>query len=138
MVDRLPVGVIVTAHDGHADARRVGSWAIVRIDWNEKRFVIGNVGNVEIRVVGAESLPSFVVRRGILGSNAPKPRVTEHAWDPRFLFVLHTDGLKGRWRWNQFAHLAQRPADELATTMLSALARDDDDATVVVLKEVRP
>jgi anti-sigma regulatory factor (Ser/Thr protein kinase)/serine/threonine protein phosphatase PrpC len=101
-----------------------------------------SVGNVEARMLAApaalrnaQSASGFVVRRGVLGLSAPSPVVTGQQWDPRALLVLHSDGLRAHWRWEEFAHLAQQPASTIAQRLLDALAKDDDDATVVVVRD---
>ena len=84
---------------------------------------------------GAKSM-HFVIRRGVLGLNAPKPVVTEHHWEPGNVLVLFSDGLRGHWQWADFPHLATASATVTAQRLLDTLARDDDDATVVVVREV--
>lgn len=108
--------------------------ALARFNWGRARLVFASVGNVEARAWGNSEPMNFILRRGIIGANAPLPVVTEHPWDPRYVLVLHSDGLRTRWRWEDFPHLAVASATVAAQQLLRSLAKDDDDATVVVVK----
>lgn len=96
-----------------------------------------SIGNITLRVYGPEFQPAIKIRRGIIGFNAPKPLVTEHDWDPNYLMVLHTDGIRSNWRWDDFTSLSEISAASAAHLLLQGLAKDEDDATVIVVKKVR-
>ncbi|MCL4367924.1 MAG: ATP-binding protein/SpoIIE family protein phosphatase [Actinobacteria bacterium] len=108
--------------------------ALARFDCASWKLAFASVGNVEARVFGGRQAMSFMVRRGVIGLNAPSPVVTEHPWQPSNVMVLHSDGLKTHWRWEDFPNLEGRPADIIARDLLRALARDEDDATVMVVQ----
>src|SRR5262249_37312343 len=76
-----------------------------------------SVGNVEARVLGSPGPVNFVVRRGVLGGEAPKPVVTEHPWQPGWVLVLHSDGLTTHWQWGDVCDLADSPAPALAARL---------------------
>jgi hypothetical protein len=48
--------------------------------------------------------------------------------------VLHSDGLRTHWTWEDFPGLTTQSAGALAQQLLSTLAKDEDDATVIVVK----
>jgi hypothetical protein len=98
------------------------------------RLSFASIGNVEARVLHPPEPINLTIQRGVLGGVAPTPRRTDHAWDRRSVLVLHSDGLTTHWRWDDFPDLAAQPAAVVAHRLLLALARDDDDATVVVIK----
>lgn len=108
--------------------------ALARFDWARGRLTFASLGNVECRVFGSAKPLNFVVRRGVVGLGGPGPAITEHEWGPGKVMVLHSDGVQSRWRWEDFLHLHALPANALAEQLLHRLARDDDDATVVVVK----
>jgi anti-sigma regulatory factor (Ser/Thr protein kinase) len=120
--------------------------ALARFDWEQDlfgepvrtRLTLASVGNIETRVFGSSESMNFRVRRGIIGLNAPEPVVTEHHWEPNFVMVMHSDGLSSRWRWEDFSELEEAPATVVARRLLLGLAKDNDDATVVVVNGVRP
>jgi serine/threonine protein phosphatase PrpC len=98
------------------------------------RVTFASIGNIEVRLFGGSQPGSFLIRRGVLGLHAPAPVVTEHPWEARSMLVLHSDGVTTRWRWEDFRHLAEAPATAIAQQLLRALAKANDDATVVVVK----
>ena len=98
------------------------------------RMTFASIGNIEAHLFGSPQPMRFMMRRGVLGLHAPGPVVTEHPWGSRSMLVLHSDGMTTRWQWKDFRHLAEAPATVIARQLLRALARDNDDATVVVVK----
>ena len=50
--------------------------------------------------------------------------------------VMHSDGLHSRWNWTDFPDLAQQPADHIARFLLGRLGKQEDDATVLVVRGV--
>lgn len=107
---------------------------LARFDWIQGRMAYASVGNVEARVVNATGY-SFMVRRGIVGVNAPDPAVTELEWNPENILVLYSDGLHSHWGWNDFPELHDLPPLEVAQGLLKRLARENDDATMVVVRK---
>ncbi|MBN9517494.1 SpoIIE family protein phosphatase [bacterium] len=112
--------------------------ALARFDRDRSAVSFASIGNIEVRVLGSPEPVNFIVRRGILGGEAPKPVVTDHPWQPGWLFVLHSDGLTTRWQWEDVRDLADSPAPALATGLLRRLAKEDDDATVIVVRGAAP
>lgn len=109
--------------------------AVARFDWEERKMTFACIGDIEARVIGTPEPMTFVVRRGIVGVNAPNPVVTEHPWDIRGnMMILHSDGLPTHWQWEEFPHLFNKTAEEVAWGLLNSLAKDNDDATVVVVR----
>ncbi|MGH7843780.1 MAG: ATP-binding protein [Candidatus Binatia bacterium] len=111
--------------------------ALVKFNFTDRniRFSFASIGNVEARIgrgCAAERLP---VRRGVLGAKAPAPQVTEHVWETSNVLVLHSDGLKQRWNWDQLGDFAKQPAAKVAQCLLRAQAKENDDATVVIVKD---
>jgi hypothetical protein len=112
---------------------------------NAITFSFASVGNVEARLFlprNSEHSPAkserLIVRRGILGGKAPEPHVTAHVWSPGNVLVLHSDGVSGRWSLEDFPGWRHEPAGLMAQEMLVRLANDDDDATLVVVREPLP
>jgi anti-sigma regulatory factor (Ser/Thr protein kinase) len=95
------------------------------------------VGNVEVRVRGGERM-RFTYRRGIIGLRAPDPVVSEHSWHNENILVMYSDGIRSHWQWEAFLSNEKNDrrisAQKLAQTMLHRLARERDDATIVVVK----
>jgi anti-sigma regulatory factor (Ser/Thr protein kinase) len=129
-----PLDVIFRGVGRACRATRGVVMALARFDWGEARLTCASIGNIEVRVFGNVEPMNFAVRRGIVGVNDPNPAVTQHRWQPNHVLVLHSDGLTTRWRWEDFPGFRSTPASVMARRLLQALARDDDDATVLVVK----
>ena len=108
--------------------------ALARFDWGCGRLSFASVGNIETLIFPTNRALSLLARRGIVGLNAPNAVVAEHAWVPGTLFILHSDGLRPRRDWNDIPGLTDRPAPAMATELLRLMNRDDDDATVLVVR----
>jgi anti-sigma regulatory factor (Ser/Thr protein kinase) len=111
--------------------------ALVRFDFSgdEIRFSFASVGNIETRVFGGATRPQFIVPRGVVGGNAPHPRVTDYRWSPGTVVVLHSDGVSHHWGLADFPDLLRESAATMAPRLLRALAKDHDDATIVVVRD---
>jgi len=108
--------------------------ALARFDWARGIVSIGSIGNIEIRVFETDDVPTIVTRRGIVGAASPVPLIREHSWDERGVMVLYSDGIRTHWSWDEFSGHHGKASTVLAGVMLSKLARDTDDATIVVIK----
>lgn len=108
--------------------------ALARFDWAREELTCASVGNVEVRVFGSTKPLNLIVRRGVIGGNAPSAVVTTHEWLPRYRMVMHSDGLITHWRAEDFPQLENESATSSAGAILRALARENDDATVVIVR----
>jgi hypothetical protein len=111
--------------------------ALVRFDFGGEdiRFSFASVGNIEARLFGGHIRQQFIVPRGIVGGNAPHPRVTDHHWHPGTVMVLHSDGVTCHWGPADFPDLMRESATTMAQRLLRALAKDNDDATIMVVRD---
>jgi len=109
--------------------------ALVKLDWRTvpTKMTFGSIGNIEIRLQNgnAGALP---VRRGIIGKNAPSPVIHEQPFDPGDTLFLFSDGITSHWPKDEFLYLQGKPADETARIMLTSLAKENDDATLLIVK----
>lgn len=109
--------------------------ALARFDWADVRMTFASIGNIEARVFGTPQPLRLVVRRGVLGGSAPNAVVSEHPWQPQYILVLHSDGMTSHWQWRDFPDLDQEPASRIAQRLLLRLAKPEDDATVLVVRD---
>ena len=97
-------------------------------------LAFASLGNIEVRAwTGAERL-AFRTKRGILGAQETNVRMQEFPWRPGWLLVLHSDGLRSHWKWDDFPGIEKEPAQIAASKLMRALATDNDDATVLAVK----
>jgi anti-sigma regulatory factor (Ser/Thr protein kinase) len=111
--------------------------ALVRFDFSgdDIRFAFASIGNIETRVFGSATRQQFIIPRGIVGGNAPRARVTDYSWSPGTVLVLHSDGVSCHWGLTDFPDLLRESAAVMAPRLLRTLAKDTDDATVVVVRD---
>ena len=109
--------------------------ALARFNLQNRDISFCGVGNIEARIFGNQMMNSFISRRGIIGRTIPTINVIKHPWEPGFILVLFSDGIKSRWGWKDFSHLSKKSARFISFQMLESLARDNDDATIVIVKE---
>ena len=107
--------------------------ALARFDAARQVVTMANVGNIEVRLIGGADR-NVAVRRGVVGLNAPNPVVVEHPWTPESILVMHSDGLRTHWDWNEFRDIARSAPGIIAQRLLSDLGKIDDDATVLVAR----
>lgn len=124
----------------HGTHRACGStrgvvMALARFDWMERKLSFASIGNIETRAFETPESMNFIVRRGVLGHNVPSARVTQHRWEPSYWMVLHSDGMKANWLLDDYRGVSGDSATVIAQRLLRNLARDDDDATVLVVKK---
>lgn len=108
--------------------------ALARVDLDRETLSFASIGNIEARTFGIHAPMNFVMRRGILGASAPSPVVTDHRWTSGHILVLQSDGVASRWRWTDIPALEEKSAETLAWEILRQWGKDEDDATVAVLK----
>ena len=130
-----PLEKIVQGADRACRATRGVVMALARFDWQLQpvRLSFISVGNIEARVNGNPTIESFPAYRGVIGLNASDPVAAEDPWHPDYTLVLHTDGLRTNWRWDDFPGLAALPPADAARRLLQDLAKEEDDATVIVV-----
>jgi anti-sigma regulatory factor (Ser/Thr protein kinase) len=112
--------------------------ALARFDWGRGRLAFASVSNIAVRIFPHSRPFPFTIRRGVIGLNAPDAVVTEHPWPLDHILVLHSDGVATHWGWEDFPGWVDRPAAAMAQELLRAKAKDEDDATVIVVRNVIP
>jgi anti-sigma regulatory factor (Ser/Thr protein kinase) len=110
--------------------------ALARFDWGCDHLSFASVGNIEVRIFPGSAPFRFTIRRGVIGLNAPDAVVTEHSWPLDHMLVLHSDGLSTHWSWKDFHGLADKPSQVLAHEFLRVLSKEDDDATIIVVRSL--
>lgn len=108
--------------------------ALARFNWRDETLTFASVGNISYTVAAPDS-PHLVTRRGVLGSDAPDPMVTESQWKPEYDMALYSDGVRSRWTWDDVDRSGDESASTLAQRLLTELGKEDDDATIVVVTE---
>ena len=71
--------------------------ALALFEMHSRRLTFASVGNIETRLIGVPKETRLGIRRGILGHNAPNPMVNQFAWEPDYIMVMHSDGIRSHW-----------------------------------------
>lgn len=129
-----PIERIFTGANRACRGTRGVVMAIARIDLSEGALRFASIGNIEARLQDGPERHGLLVRRGVVGLNAPLPLVKSHVWGPDSLLVLHSDGLSTRWSWDDFPGVTELSATETARRLFGRLVKHDDDAVLVVVK----
>lgn len=108
--------------------------ALLRFDGTRGTFTAASIGNVEIRAQGEPRHLGLIATRGVVGLNAPPPALVEHPFTPETLLVIHSDGVPTGWTWEDVPWLRLDNPAAAAHRLLSVLASEDDDATVLVIR----
>jgi serine/threonine protein phosphatase PrpC len=132
----LPLGDVFAGVERTCHGTRGVVMALAHFDLRGGVFRLASVGNIEARLLGGDGERSFIVRRGILGLSAPRPVVTEHAWTTTCILILHSDGIRSAWRQEDLTGSAWASPADAAQGLVRAWSREDDDATVVVVRSV--
>ncbi len=107
--------------------------AVSRFD-SASEMTLATLGNVEARAWSDKERIQLLVKRGILGTGDVGALVQQHRWQPGWTLVLHSDGVRTHWQWEDFPGLERQPAQVIADKLLKELGKTDDDATVVAVR----
>ena len=92
---------------------------------------VGNVAAALVRAGGTRR-EALIAQNGILGRQVRRPREEEAAVGPSDLLVVHTDGIRNRWKAEELRRVLDRPAPLVAGLLYLLHYRGRDDATAVV------
>lgn len=112
--------------------------ALMRLDFATGKATIGSVGNIAVKVLNALEPMNAISSRGVLGANAPEPTIREWEWNQNYVLVMHSDGVSPSWsREEPATPLEGTTATDAARELLQSFAEQNDDATVLVVKEAQ-
>lgn len=129
----LPLDKLFWGVNGACQGTRGVVMALVRFE-SPATMTLANLGNIETRAWTGGQRFDIAVQRGFLGTQQNHVQVQQNRWHPHWMLVLHTDGLRSQWQWSDFPGLEHGPPQTVANQLLRTLAKEDDDATVLVVK----
>ena len=110
--------------------------ALVRYE-SPSKLTFATLGNIGIRAWGPGLKLQFLAQRGFLNGRDPKVQEHEVPWDLDWLLLMFTDGISDRWKWDDFPGIERASTPEIARRLLTALAIEDDDASVIAIRRKR-
>jgi anti-sigma regulatory factor (Ser/Thr protein kinase) len=119
-------------------ATRGAALSVTVVDQSRRTARFCGVGNVDGRVVTADTDRHLSPQNGIVGHTMPRIKAAEGAWPSDARLVMHSDGISSRWRPDRYPGLLARHPALLAGVLFRDGARDRDDATVLVLRNSLP
>jgi anti-sigma regulatory factor (Ser/Thr protein kinase) len=125
--------LILATHDALRATRGAVMGAVV-LDPARGAFNYAGVGNVEVRVLGADEPARPIPANGTLGARLSQVRVWPHRWQEGTTLVIASDGISATWDVNAYPGLVNRSPQLLAGILLRDFARSSDDATVLVYR----
>ena len=125
--------VVWGVHEALRATRGAVMGAVV-LDRERGSFNYAGVGNVEVRVLGAQEPARPIPSNGTLGARLSQVRVWPHRWTEGTTLVLASDGLSATWDINAYPGLLGKSPQLLAGVLLRDFGRNSDDATVVVCR----
>lgn len=133
-----PVDAAIAALDGAVRGTRGAAMSVAQVDESTREVRFCGVGNVDGRVIGAESTAHLVPQNGIVGHTLPTLRPTIHRWPDGARLVMHSDGVSSRWRADSYPGLASAHPALLAGVIFRDFARERDDVSVLVYDDRAP
>ncbi|HKC63660.1 MAG TPA: SpoIIE family protein phosphatase, partial [Pyrinomonadaceae bacterium] len=104
------------------------------IDEANSRFHYAGVGNVMVRVFGADKIISPVSTNGTLGARLGQVRVWTYPWTAGATLVMASDGVSASWDIESYPGILRHSPQLLAGILMRDYGRAADDATVLVAR----
>ncbi|HEV2146171.1 MAG TPA: ATP-binding SpoIIE family protein phosphatase [Longimicrobiaceae bacterium] len=128
-----PAEMLRRLHDALRGTRGAAA-AVADLDAERGEVRFAGVGNIAGAAIGHEEERSMVSMSGIVGHHFRRAQEFSYPWPPGALVILHSDGLGSRWSLGGYPGLLARDPSLVAGVLFRDLARDSDDATVVVAR----
>jgi anti-sigma regulatory factor (Ser/Thr protein kinase) len=129
-----PAALIERAHQALRSSRGAAV-AVARIDRLRRTVAFAGVGNISAQIYsGAEAIQHLVSVNGTAGHQSQRVREFSYPWPSGGMLVLHSDGLSTSAGPEAYPGLALRDPSLIAGVLYRDFTRNNDDATVVVIK----
>ena len=113
---------------------RGASAAIAHLDADAHRVTFCGAGNIAARFTSGIGDRSFLCQNGTLGLQPGGLTDVIEPWPDHALFVMHSDGVPGRWDLRKVPGLLQCDPALIAAWLIRDHVGGRDDATVVVVR----
>lgn len=122
-------------HDGLRHTRGAVA-AIADVHANRGIVLFAGVGNITGSITSAAHSRQLVTHNGTLGQQAKYFRTYSCPWERSALLIMHSDGLGSQWSLDAYPGLRLRHPSLIAAVLYRDFARQRDDVTVIVGREV--
>ena len=120
----------------HAQMRatRGAAAAVAHLDADAREVLFCGIGNIAARLTSGIGDRSFLCQHGTLGLHVGRLQDVTVPWPDHALFVMHSDGLGGRWDLRKTPGLLQCDPAVIAGWLIRDHIGGRDDATVIVVR----
>jgi len=129
-----PVPILQAIHAALRSTRGAAV-ALADIDFTGQVVRFAGVGNIAGTVATRDGTWSMVSHNGTAGHLASRFQEFVYPFPPGALLVMHSDGLTGRWRLDEYPGLSSRDPALIAGVLYRDHKRGRDDVTVLVVRE---
>jgi hypothetical protein len=123
-------------HDGLRSTRGAAA-AVAEIDEVRMELGYAGIGNISGRILTTETVQRLVSMNGTAGGPARSLREFRHSFPAGSLLVMHSDGIKSRWDFDQYPGATRKDTAIIAALLFRDHSRGRDDATVVAVRTRR-
>ena len=129
-----PPSATLARADAGMRATRGASAAIAHLDADARSVTFCGAGNIAGRLTSGVGDRSFLCQSGTLGLQLGSLSDVVEAWPDHALFVMHSDGVPGRWDLRKAPGLLQCDPAIIAAWLIRDHIGGRDDATVIVVR----
>ena len=129
----VPSATLARADAGMRTTRGASA-AIAHLDADARKVTFCGAGNIAGRLTSGVGDRSFLCQHGTLGLQVGRLQDVVEAWPDHALFVMHSDGVPGRWDLRKTPGLLQCDPAIIAAWLIRDHIGGRDDATVVVVR----
>jgi serine phosphatase RsbU (regulator of sigma subunit) len=109
--------------------------AFLRFHIETGQLSYAGIGNITVRILG-QNPSHLVLRDGIIGYIMPKPEEKLVYLLPGDILLIHSDGIREHVEASACADLWVRSAQDIAEQWLQCFGKQNDDASVMVMKYI--
>ena len=132
---KSPAAILADAHLALRSSRGV-VMAVVAIDTAAGSACFAGVGNALALLQAGGQTHHLLSIEGVVGYNMRAVRDRPFPWDRDGIVVMASDGLSTRWNLGRYADLVRCHPTLVAAVLYRDFARETDDATIAVAKEM--
>ncbi len=107
------------------------------LDAQTSRLAYAGVGNIKGVLVHDQSRTGLTSHNGTLGVSLLRSQQFDYAWPASSLLIMHSDGVSARWNLSDYPGLSPLHPALIAGVLYRDLARQRDDATIVVTSRLQ-
>ncbi|WP_378954468.1 ATP-binding protein [Pelosinus sp. sgz500959] len=128
--------IVNIAHKRLLYSRGVALW-LGAVYHNDNRLSYISLGNVEARLITNNHSQTLLNQNGTVGGHMPKHKINEISWMPGSVLSLATDGISSRWQVEDYPEIVGNNSNRVCQRLLKEWGRNTDDATIMIVRDIR-